>query len=136
MELLVVIAIIGIMATVALVSLNSARIKARDSKRAADIREISLALELCYDENGKYLSTTNFPTPSSPLACGGRTFITSMQADPEGNSYFYGVDSESKAQKYVLGSTMEIKSSMLLKNDVDGAVYGVNCDDPVYCIQP
>ena len=35
-ELLVVIAIIGLLSTMAVVSLNSARLKARDAKRASD----------------------------------------------------------------------------------------------------
>jgi prepilin-type N-terminal cleavage/methylation domain-containing protein len=52
-ELLVVIAIIGLLSTLAVVALNSARQKARDSKRVADIKQIQTALEMYYlDENG------------------------------------------------------------------------------------
>ena len=53
-ELLVVIAIIGVLASVVLVSLNNARAKARDAKRAADIKQVSTALELYYAENNAY----------------------------------------------------------------------------------
>ena len=53
-ELLVVIAIIGLLASIVLVSLNSARGKARDVKRAADIRQVQTAVEMYYDTNGSY----------------------------------------------------------------------------------
>jgi len=45
-ELLVVIAIIGLLSTMAVVSLNSARVKARDARRLADVRQLSIAIEL------------------------------------------------------------------------------------------
>lgn len=53
-ELLVVIAIIGLLSTLAIVALNSSRIKSRDAKRLADVRQIQTALELYYDKNGNY----------------------------------------------------------------------------------
>ena len=48
-ELLVVIAIIGVLASVVLASLNTARKKSRDARRIADIKQIQLALELYFD---------------------------------------------------------------------------------------
>lgn len=48
-ELLVVIAIIGLLASVVLLALNSARQKSRDAKRLADVRQIASALELYFD---------------------------------------------------------------------------------------
>lgn len=53
-ELLVVIAIIGILASVILASLNSARSKARDAVRKHDLSQIAIALELYHDKNGSY----------------------------------------------------------------------------------
>ncbi|MDB5255105.1 MAG: gspG [Candidatus Nomurabacteria bacterium] len=51
-ELLVVIAIIGILASVILASLNTARAKARDAQRIQDINSIRTALELYANDNG------------------------------------------------------------------------------------
>ena len=50
-ELLVVIAIIGLLSSVVFASLNSARTKSRDARRAADIRQIATALALYYGDN-------------------------------------------------------------------------------------
>jgi len=65
-ELLVVIAIIGILSSIVLVSLGGARAKARDARRESDIRQISIALEMDYDDNEAYLATDTMPTVISP----------------------------------------------------------------------
>lgn len=53
-ELLVVIAIIGLLTSIVLVSINSARIKARDAKRKSDLHQIQTALAMYYNDNGYY----------------------------------------------------------------------------------
>lgn len=55
-ELLVVIAIIGVLASVVLASLNSARVKARDAARVAQIKQMKTAMELYFDSNGGYIA--------------------------------------------------------------------------------
>ncbi|MBI4120581.1 MAG: type II secretion system protein [Parcubacteria group bacterium] len=139
-ELLVVITIIGILATVVLVSLNSARVRARDIKRVADVRQIALALEFCYDKLGTYLPTASFPAPSAAMTCGSETVISAMPADPStGTGYRYGVDSEANPQKYVLAAKLEDLTNAALSNDTDGTVYTIDCTDtsaaPNYCLQ-
>lgn len=62
-ELLVVIAIIGILSSVVLASLSTARQKSRDAKRISDIGQVQLALELYFDRTQSYPSTT-------PAICG------------------------------------------------------------------
>ncbi|HBR13299.1 MAG TPA: hypothetical protein DD697_01180, partial [Candidatus Komeilibacteria bacterium] len=51
-ELIVVIAIIGILSTLAVVSFNDSRSKARDSERLSDVRAIQGAVELYIENNG------------------------------------------------------------------------------------
>ncbi|MDP3996670.1 MAG: type II secretion system protein [bacterium] len=53
-ELLVVIAIIGLLSSVVLSSLNSAREKARDARRLSDLRQINTAIQFYYDKFGFY----------------------------------------------------------------------------------
>lgn len=53
-ELLVVIAIIGLLASIVLVALNSARAKARDVFRKSSLKAIQAALELYYNDNNSY----------------------------------------------------------------------------------
>lgn len=69
-ELLVVIAIIGLLASVVLVALNSARSKARDAKRLADMSQLTKALELYYNQYGQYPGYTNDYGEAEAL-CGG-----------------------------------------------------------------
>lgn len=59
-ELLVVIAIIGMLSSVVLVSLNSARTSARDTTRQQDFQQLRNSLELyALQNNGTYPNTSN-----------------------------------------------------------------------------
>lgn len=76
-ELLVVISIIGLLASVVLVSLSSARIKTRNSRRVSDINQISKAMELFFNSNFSYPTSnsgisaaTLGPISGSSAACG------------------------------------------------------------------
>lgn len=53
-ELLVVVAIIGLLSSVVLASLNTARTKANDAARISGIRQLQSALEFYYDKYGSY----------------------------------------------------------------------------------
>src|SRR5690606_195015 len=58
LELLVVIAIIGLLSTVVLASLNSARAGARDAARLTHLRQVQTALEM------RFLAGTSYPLGS------------------------------------------------------------------------
>jgi len=53
-ELLIVIAIIGLLSTLAMVSMSSARAKARDAKRLSDLSQIRSGMELYFNDHGTY----------------------------------------------------------------------------------
>ncbi|OGG59464.1 hypothetical protein A2765_01900 [Candidatus Kaiserbacteria bacterium RIFCSPHIGHO2_01_FULL_56_24] len=155
-ELLVVIAIIGILSSVVLASLNSARKKGRDARRVSDVKQIQLALELYYDNN-----SSEYPDSVCTAVSGGQCtasliapqYISVAPNDPQANSttwlYFY--DNLTSAEppttcatatgvctSYVLGATLEDTANSALNQDIDGSAVGgtINCADPVYCVRP
>ncbi|MEO6536329.1 MAG: type II secretion system protein [Candidatus Paceibacterota bacterium] len=81
-ELLVVIAIIGLLSSVVLASLNSARAKARDTQRKSDMHQLQVALEFYNDANKTY---PNSPTPLviDDLTVLVPTYIGSLPRDPQ-----------------------------------------------------
>jgi len=152
-ELLVVIAIIGILATIVLVSLNTARQKARDVRRIGDLRQVALALEMYYDDNRSYpalaaagCTATTWVTMSTAISTGGTVYMAAVPFDPLGTAaaplYQYGVGSDFAApQRYVLKATLE-RHNAANETDVDSAVYTTcacgtqGATEVEYCIQP
>lgn len=97
-ELLVVIAIIGLLASVVLLSLNSARAKSRDAKRVSDVRQIASAMELYFNDSNSYPTQTSnlvpnyigsWPTYPLPATDGTCTTPTTYQftGTPTATSY-------------------------------------------------
>jgi len=54
-ELLVVISIIGLLSTLAVVSLNTSRAKARDARRVSDLKAVSTASEVYRDDHDDHI---------------------------------------------------------------------------------
>jgi len=75
-ELLVVISIIGLLSSVVFASLQSARTRARDTKRIADLKQLDLAIRLYRDNS----STQGYPVcgddvPISNTSCLGSVLV-------------------------------------------------------------
>lgn len=68
-ELLVVIAIIGLLSTLAVVALGQARVKARDSKRLADLKQLQTSLELYYTDKNAYPTGASITLGSASAIC-------------------------------------------------------------------
>ena len=111
-ELLVVIAIIGILSSVVLASLNSAREKSRDARRISDIKQLQLALELYFDASSTYPTSLDDLDP---------TYIPSVPGDPlstgsNSGAYWY---CQQSATAFNLGATLEDTSHSALGSDAD-----------------
>ncbi|NCB21105.1 MAG: prepilin-type N-terminal cleavage/methylation domain-containing protein [Clostridia bacterium] len=112
-ELLVVIAIIGILSTLSVVALNSARARARDAKRISDIRQVQTALEMYHSENNDYPPTPTSVGLPAELASGTTPLLNSLPKAPlpadsacsSANTYVYTYTNQgSYTLKYCLGS--------------------------------
>jgi prepilin-type N-terminal cleavage/methylation domain-containing protein len=126
-ELLVVIAIIGILSSVVLASLNDARMKSRDAKRIADLKQIQLALELFFDGTGAYPTSAQYSTAGT----GNLTpqYMATLPKDPTLNTaYNYAglAPSGTACTSYHLGATLEQTSNQVLSSDTDAAA-GTGC---------
>lgn len=103
-ELLVVVAIIGLLASIALIALMSARQKSRDATRLADMTQMNTALSLYFNTYVGYpSSTTGIPStiipefasslPSAPQppdgGCGSITYPSPVPNGVNGGSFYY-----------------------------------------------
>lgn len=80
-ELLVVIAIIGLLSTLSILALNTARARARDAKRVADVKQIQTALEMYYNDTGDYPGQASI-TPGAPIGSANGTFLRQIPTPP------------------------------------------------------
>jgi len=151
-ELLVVIAIIGILASIVLASLDTARKKGRDARRVSDLKQIQLALELYADSNNG-----NFPavpsggvaidtnaTMIAALVTAPNNYIAVIPKDPQSNSYTYGSVASDGTTACIAGNcagfvlrSANMESTIPI-GDWVGTAGGVSCvnasPDVNYCV--
>jgi len=141
-EVLVVVSIIGLLASIVLVGLGGFRSQGRDAKRIADLKQTQNALELYYTKCQHYpgdaacgLGDPGDWAGLGSAVAGAGIGVSKIANDPlPGNpQYDYGVSGN--RQNYVLSGTLEDENNSSLKEDSDGTVFGVLCDDPVYCVE-
>lgn len=136
-ELLVVIAIIGLLSSVVLASLESARLKAQDSKRLSELKAVQLALGLYYDANGRYpawnqtawgrdcsgwrgTSASN-NTFLQPLVDGG--FLATPIQDPSEANCRYQYRDENSGQGYRILFHLETNNAAWLDSSCFAGTY-------------
>ena len=80
-ELLVVIAIIGVLASVVLASVNTARAKARNAARLSSIRTLILAFNLSASDNGIFPTAAGWTCVSTTCYGGWSVFVANATID-------------------------------------------------------
>ncbi|MBL1434018.1 type II secretion system protein [Candidatus Wolfebacteria bacterium] len=127
-ELLVVIAIIGMLSSVVLASLNTARESARDAKRKQDLKQIQVAMELYYNDNNVFpgetwcdsskgsagtscssVNGTDWTASSAIYSALVPNYISKLPVDPTnlGNFYYNYEPANPAGQNYCLGAALE-----------------------------
>lgn len=157
------ISIIGFLATASMVVFNSVRMKARDAKRISDFKQITTALEMFYDQTGKYPQSPAHGTWSGHWAYFSQCLETGVNcgfaitnyspvmakvpqdplrktSDPFANDFTYypGYPTGcSDGQGWRVAAYLETNHSAL-SSDLDGSFYNNNggCEDTnkYYCI--
>lgn len=131
-ELLVVIAIIGLLSTLAVVALGSARAKARDARRISDVKQIQTALELYFGTNAEY------PDAASAIVLGGASAEVlsdagfTAAAGSSGEEYMSQVPTQIAAglttltdYTYIKNSASDYTISFEIETDTAGLAGGV-----------
>jgi prepilin-type N-terminal cleavage/methylation domain-containing protein len=124
-ELLVVISIIGLLASIVVSSLGTARQQARDVARVRKLQELNTALQLFYADNGYYPSLTSSTNLVSFLNSGTKKYIVLKASDYSDIKYealpqcFDTVSNPWKCPNYHIAIVLERSDNPVLKTDAD-----------------
>lgn len=144
-ELLVVIAVIGVLASVVLTSVSSARAKSRDNLRRQSLIQLRTALEIFYNDNGFYPYTVDDAAwyTSDPAGDPGTSHnngnwipglvdsgaISELPQDPLGGTGFGGACGTTWHRAFLYRSTDGSGYNLLSNCAIEGTI---SPSDPFY----
>ena len=97
----------------------------QDSRRIGDLRIITLALEMYYDDYGR------FPENLEELEQ-EPAYIAKTPKDPKSEEVYKYVLIEDN--KVILRTILDNTNNSILAEDEDGTISGLDCQDPAYCL--
>lgn len=143
-ELLVVISIIGLLSSIVLTSLNTARLRASDARRKADMNTAITALALYYFDHGNYIEAGSgcgsggngngwfnytypgYPSPAQCLVDGG--YVGQEIIDPTGAEYASLAGQQHAYMKYTCSLGTFMYASLATEDRfVDGPTNSTCC---------
>ena len=137
MELMIVMVLLGILITVGLASYRSVQMKSRDSKRKSDLRQISSALELYFNDKGRYPADDGAGIISGcgtgdSQACAwgesmtdskGTIYMITLPGDPSSGRQYYYDSYGSLGKGYQLYGRIENSEDVDLSRDGSNNIY-------------
>lgn len=142
-ELMVVIGIMGVLVAVSATSFISAQLKARDARRKSDLSQISKALEMYYNDQGRYPLASNgqiagcgsgvcgWGDPEDSLSNVNQSvvYLEVIPADPT-NGHAYRYRASGDGLSYQLYARLENENDPDLDRNGDGSAdnySGISC---------
>lgn len=107
-ELLVVVSLIGILATLVMANLTAGRGRSRDAQRKSDLRQISTALRLYYNDNGEFPLEGDIPWGAKWDNGANSVYMNIVPDDPLPDQDYTYVLTDS--DNYTLSSCLENQS--------------------------
>lgn len=123
-EVLIVIAIIGILIGLSAVAYQAARAAGRDTKRKADLGQISGNLEIYRTDCGQYPATITF---GSSLSGCGNTYMALVPSDPSSGTRIYRY-SQLSVNSYELCTSLEQGSGTVTCGGSSNCGSGATCN--------
>ncbi len=115
-----------------------------DQRRLRDMYDISRILAFYHESNSSTYpifqasNQEEWTTFSKLLLVNNKNYkaIPQDSYSEEGRSYLYG--SDETGSNYVFGVRFDNPNTFkeAFNEDIDGLIFGIDCNDPVYCVSP